>query len=122
MKITRKTLLIIIAALGIFLIGYSLIRQLTGYGFNEKTEKQMMDVIIIAALGLFVYNRKMAKDEKRAKETAEEAERRRMEGEEPEEEIPEDDDPEDESLPHWERNKKAPEDDEEYDDEGEDER
>jgi len=100
MKVTRKMLLTITASLGILIIVYSLVRYFTGYGFSEAGEKYLIDIVIIAALGLFMYNRKMAKDEKLAREAAEEAERRRLEGEEPEEETPED-----ESLPHWERYK-----------------
>ena len=97
MKISRKTLLKIIAAMGIFIIAYSLFRHFTGIGLSETAEKYMMDIIIFGALGLFLYNRKLARDEKRAREAAEEAERRAAE--EPEEEAPE----EDENLPHWER-------------------
>ena len=100
MKITRKMLLAITAFLGILIIVYSIVRYFTGYGFSEAGERYMMDIVIIAALGLFMYNRKMAKDEKRAREAAEEAERRRLEGEEPEEE---EETPEDQNLPHWER-------------------
>ena len=100
-KITRKALLAIIAALGIFIIVYSLIRHFTGIGFGEKGEKYMMDVVIFGALGLFMYNRKMASDEKKAREAAAEAERRAAEEPEPEEEVSKDD----ENLPHWERGK-----------------
>ena len=64
------------AALGGFLIVYSLIREFTGIGLNEAQEKYMMDIIFISALGLFVYNRKMASDEKKAKTAAEEEEKR----------------------------------------------
>ena len=104
MKVKRKTLLKIIAGMGIFIIVYSLIRQFTGFGFGEKVEKYMMDVIIFGALGLFLYNRKLAKEEKLEREAKEEAERRAAE--EPEAEKPNDTSPEeDESLPHWEREK-----------------
>jgi len=92
-------LLITIAALGFFIIAYSLVRQFTGFGLGEAGEKYMMDIIIFGALGLFLYNRKLLKDEKRAKEAAEEAERRAAE--EPEEIVS----AEDEDLPHWERHK-----------------
>ena len=88
-------LLIIIASMGSFLILYSVFRHLTGKGFSDAAEKYMMDVIMIGALGLFMYNRKMVSDEKKAKEAALEAERREAEGEvEPVSE-------EDENLPHW---------------------
>ena len=102
MKIKRNTLLIIIAALGVFIIAYSLVRQFTGFGFGEAGEKRMMDIIIFGALGLFLYNRKLAKDEKQEREARAEAERRAAEEPEPEEAASEDD----ENLPHWERDKK----------------
>ena len=99
-KITRKMLVITIISMGVFLIVYSLVRHFTGFGLNEGAEKLMIDVIMLSALGLFIYNRKLFKDEKMAKEAEEETERRRLAGEEePEEEYPE----EDENLPHWER-------------------
>jgi len=79
MKITRKTLLIITAGLGVFIIVYSLIREFTGIGLNEAQEKYMMDIVFFGALGLFVYNRKMASDEKNTKAAAEEEEKRRVE-------------------------------------------
>jgi len=76
MKITRKTLLLITAGLGVFIIVYSLIREFAGIGLNEAQEKYMMDIIFIGALGLFMYNRKMASDEKKAKAAEEEEQRR----------------------------------------------
>jgi len=94
MKITRKTLLIIIAALGVLLIAYGVIRHFTGFGEGEEWDSYVTDSIIVIALCLFVYNRKMARDEKLAKE-AEERE------EAPAEETPADDD----EKPHWERGK-----------------
>ena len=94
MKITRKTLLIIIAALGVLLIAYGLIQHFTGFGKGEEWGRYVSDIIIFIALGLFVYNRKLARDEKQAKEA--EAEER---GEGPEEEAAVDDD----EKPHWER-------------------
>ena len=100
-KVTRKMLIITIVCMGVFLILYSIVRYFTGIGFSEGVEKIMMDVIMISALGLFIYNRKLLKDEKNAKKAAEEIEQRRLAGEEePEEEYPED-----ENLPHWERYK-----------------
>lgn len=91
-------LLIIIAAMGIFLIGYGVFRQLTGIGISENIEKYLFDFIIFGALGLFLYNRKMIKDEKAAKAAKEEEERRAAE--EPQEEPPS---PDDENRPHWEQ-------------------
>jgi putative Mn2+ efflux pump MntP len=74
MKISRKTLLIITAALGAFLILYTLLRQFTGFHLSETFEKNLFDVIIFIALGLFLYNRKLASDEKKEREAKERAE------------------------------------------------
>jgi hypothetical protein len=95
LKLSRKTLLWITAGLGIALIAYSLIRYFTSFRLEEKIEKYIMDGIIFAALGLFMYNRKLASDERKAKEAAEEEERRKTD-------MPEEE-PGDENLPHWER-------------------
>jgi hypothetical protein len=70
MKVTRKLLLGIIAALGAFIIAYSLFRQLTGIGFDEQFEKRMFDILMFAALGIFVYNRKLTADEKKERAKA----------------------------------------------------
>ena len=83
MKITRKMLLIIIAVLGVLLIAYGLIRQFTAIEIDESTDKYVTNIIIFIALGLFVYNRKIASDEKRSRE-AEEAERLAKENQEEE--------------------------------------
>ena len=95
MKITRKTLLIIIAALGVLLIAYGVIRHFTGFGEGEEWDRYVTDIIIFIALGLFVYNRKLARDEKQAKEAAE-----RQAEEAPKEKPPADDN----EKPHWEQN------------------
>ena len=100
MKVTRKMLLVITAFLGVLIIVYSLVRQFFGIGLGEKTEKYIFDFIIIAALGLFMYNRKLARDERQAREAAAEEERRALSGGSQEESS------EDENLPHWERYKK----------------
>ncbi|MDR1507358.1 MAG: hypothetical protein LBI67_09690 [Treponema sp.] len=94
MKLNRKTLLWITAGLGVFLIAYSLVRHFTSFSIDEKIEKYIMDGIIFAALGLFVYNRKLSSDERKAKEAAEKEELKAAE-------PPEDDG--NENLPHWER-------------------
>ena len=71
MKITRKTLLGITAFLGILIILYALLRQFSGIELGEDYEKLFMDVIFFGAMGIFIYNRKMASDERKAKEAAE---------------------------------------------------
>ena len=73
MKVTRKLLLGILAGLGIFIIVYSLFRMLTGIGFDEKIEKYMFDIIIFAALGIFIYNRIIAANEKKERDAEERA-------------------------------------------------
>ncbi|MDR2144373.1 MAG: hypothetical protein LBP29_08395, partial [Treponema sp.] len=96
MKLSRKTLLWITAGLGVALIVYSLIRHFTSFSLGEKVEKYLMDGIVFAALALFMYNRKLASDERKAKAAAEEEKRRaEQQVEEPAEG--------DENLPHWER-------------------
>jgi hypothetical protein len=96
LKINRKTLLWITAGLGIALIVYSLIRHFTSFSLGEKIEKYMMDGIILTALALFMYNRKLAADERKAREAAEQE---KLRAEQQVEEPAEDG----ESLPHWER-------------------
>ena len=81
MKVTRKMLLIIIAALGVLLIASGLINYFTGFSLGEPGSKYFADIIIFAALGLFIYNRKLLKDEK-AKEAAEKTESETVENEE----------------------------------------
>jgi hypothetical protein len=67
-------LLIVTGGLGIFLIVYSLIRYFTGLHLSEAIEKNLFDTIVFIALGLFLYNRKLASDEKKAREAKERAE------------------------------------------------
>jgi hypothetical protein len=74
MKITRVWLLRITGSLGVFIIIYSLIRHFTGFQFDETMEKTIFDIIVFAALGLFIYNRKLAGDEKKEREAKERAE------------------------------------------------
>jgi hypothetical protein len=88
-------LLAAIAVLGILLILYGFIRYFTGFEPSEAVDKYVTDIIIMIALGLFLYSRKMAKDEKRAREaedsSAEESVKQTVE--------------DDEDKPHWEQNK-----------------
>jgi hypothetical protein len=74
MKVTRTLLLWIIAGMGIFLIAFSVFRHFSGIRFNEQFEKYLVDGIVFAALGIFVYNRKLAADEKKAREANERGE------------------------------------------------
>ncbi|MDR2073382.1 MAG: hypothetical protein LBP60_08125 [Spirochaetaceae bacterium] len=95
MKITRKQLLCITAFLGVLIIVYSLVRHFTGLGFSDKMERCLIDGIVIAALGLFMYNRKLARDEKQEQEAKEAAALKK--------EVEPEDGGQDEALPHWER-------------------
>ena len=72
MKITRKMLLIIVAILGFILIAYGVLQYLTGFTLGESGDKYVSNIIIFSALGIFLYHRKLLKDEKLAKEAAEE--------------------------------------------------
>jgi uncharacterized membrane protein len=72
-KVTRKLLLGILAGLGGFIVVYSLLRVLAGISFGAEIEKAIFDVIVFAALGIFVYNRKIALDEKKEREAEEQA-------------------------------------------------
>lgn len=64
-------LLWITAGLGILLIAYTLFRQFSGIRLSEQFERYLFNGIIFAALGIFVYNRKLAADEKKAREAKE---------------------------------------------------
>jgi hypothetical protein len=115
MKITRKTLLIIIAFLGIVLIAYAAVRHFNDSGEEQTWDRYVTNSIVIIALGLYLYNRKLARDEKLAKEAIEEPKYQIEEGpeeepkcqveEEPEEDLEDDTSQDDENLPHWERKK-----------------
>jgi hypothetical protein len=95
MKLSRKTLLLITAGLGVLLVAYSLVRHFAGLKVDEKLERYFMDGVIFAALALFLYNRKLASDERKAREAAEQEQLR---AEQPP--VPDDDDS---GRPHWER-------------------
>lgn len=99
-------LLAITASMGVLIIVYSLVRHFFGIGLSEATEKYVFDVVIITALGCYMYNRKLAKEERQAKEAAlaSQAEEEEASGSDdsPEEELSIDE----ENLPHWERKKR----------------
>jgi hypothetical protein len=71
MKPTRTHLLRIALGLGVFLIAYGLFRQFSGIELDEGLERIMIDAVIVVALGLFAYNRKLAGDEKKERERRE---------------------------------------------------
>lgn len=71
MKIKRSWLLRIVGGIGVFIIVYSLVRQFTGFSLGETAEKYMFDTLTFLALGVFMYNRKLAADEKKEKQAEE---------------------------------------------------
>ena len=74
-KLSRKTLLIIVAVLGVILILFGVLRHFSIFQPGEEFDKYFTNGIIIAAIGLFIYNRKLIKDEKLAKEAEEKIEK-----------------------------------------------
>ncbi|MDR1388641.1 MAG: hypothetical protein LBJ31_01510 [Treponema sp.] len=97
-KLTSKLLLSIVGSLGGLLILYALATEFLHMPhLPEKIEKWFMDGIILAALAVFMYNRKLYRDEKAKKAAEAEAEQN---NETAAEEEPE---PGDENRPHWER-------------------
>jgi hypothetical protein len=53
------------------MILYSLIRLATGFSLGETVEKYLFDTFTFVALGIFLYNRKLAADESREKKAEE---------------------------------------------------
>jgi hypothetical protein len=83
MKLSRAWLLRILIALGLVIIVYSILRHVTGFTVGEKNESFLMNAIVFAALGIFIYNRKLASDEKKEREEKTGAENGAGEGAEP---------------------------------------
>jgi hypothetical protein len=83
MKLSRAWLLRILIALGLVIIVYSIIRQVTGFTVGEKNEGFLMNIIIFTALGIFIYNRRLTAAERAAQEKK--AEPKNETGETPEE-------------------------------------
>jgi hypothetical protein len=74
MKISRAWLLRILIALGVILIAYSMARRFTGFTIGEENERFLINGIVFAALGVFIYNRKLMADEKKERAAKEKAE------------------------------------------------
>jgi hypothetical protein len=53
------------------MILYSLIRHFTSFSLGETVEKYMFDTFTFVALGIFIYNRKLAAAEAREKKAEE---------------------------------------------------
>jgi hypothetical protein len=70
MKISRVWLLRILIALAFIIVVYSIVRDVTGFTLGEKNEGFLMNAVVFAALGIFVYNRRLAAGEKEEREKA----------------------------------------------------
>lgn len=68
MKIKRSWLLATTTGIALFMILYTVIRHFTGFSFGETFEKYFFDAIFIAAIGLFILNRKIASDEQKERD------------------------------------------------------
>jgi hypothetical protein len=67
-KIKRSWLIGLIIGMGILMILYTLVRTFTPLRLDEKAERYCFDILIFTALGVFVYNRKLTRDEKKERE------------------------------------------------------
>ncbi|WP_304223327.1 hypothetical protein [Gracilinema caldarium] len=63
MKLNRTSLLWIIASIGVAMILYAVAKQFIGFTVDPALEKTFFDFIVIGALGILLYNRKLARDE-----------------------------------------------------------
>lgn len=63
MKLNRTWLLWIIGSLGVAMILYAVAKQFIGFTVDPGLEKTFFDLIVLVALGVFVYNRKLAREE-----------------------------------------------------------
>jgi len=64
LKDKRRLLLIALIAMAVLLVGYGLLRGLAGIRLPDRLDRALPDLIMIAAVGIFVYGRKLAKEEK----------------------------------------------------------
>jgi uncharacterized oligopeptide transporter (OPT) family protein len=85
-KIKRSWLIGLIIGMGILMAVYTLVRTFTPLRLGERAEKYFFDTLIFVALGVFVYNRKLAADEKKAASEKKEAEERAAAAEKEEQE------------------------------------
>lgn len=65
MKVKRSWLLAAPIAMAVILVGYTLARQFLGFSLGEAIEKNMFNVILVAAVGVMILNRKLIADEKK---------------------------------------------------------
>lgn len=68
MQIKRSYLLIFTAALGVFMILYSLIRHFFKISFTPTLEKYIFDSLFFVALALLLLNRRLVHTEKKKRE------------------------------------------------------
>jgi hypothetical protein len=64
----RSWLIGIIIGMGVLMAAYTLVRTLTPFRLGERAERYFFDTLVFVALGIFVYNRKLAADEKKERE------------------------------------------------------
>jgi hypothetical protein len=74
-KPSKKAFMITLIALVVILIGYGLVRMAWGPLLPETIDKNLPDALIVIAVGIMLWNRKIATEEKRAAEAAKEAEK-----------------------------------------------
>ena len=74
MKVKRSWLLAAPIAMAVLLVAYTLARQFLGFSLGESFEKNMFNVILVAAVGVMMLNRKLVADEKKEREAREKQE------------------------------------------------
>ena len=74
-KPSKKTFTIILIALAVILLCYGLARMAWGPILPEAMDKHLPDALIVIAIGIMLWNRQIANEEKKAAEAAKEAEK-----------------------------------------------
>lgn len=74
-KPSKKAFMITLIVLCVILIAYGISRMVWGPILPEAVDKNLPDALIIIAVGIMLWNRKIATDEKKAEDAAREAEK-----------------------------------------------
>ena len=74
-KPSKKAFMITLIALAVILLIYGLARMAWGPLLPETIDKNLPDALIIIAIGIMLWNRQIANEEKKAAEAAKEAEK-----------------------------------------------
>jgi phage tail protein X len=74
-KPSKKAFTITLIALAVILLGYGLARMAWGPLLPETIDKHLPDALIVIAIGIMLWNRQIANEEKKAAEAAKEAEK-----------------------------------------------